>query len=75
MLAILMIGLQIREWDELMEIVKSVLWVERVFDRSHESIREEVMQILHTSVGNVTSPTKEEAESEKSVQGDSQYTH
>ncbi|KAF2245891.1 hypothetical protein BU26DRAFT_541941 [Trematosphaeria pertusa] len=61
-LAVVMGGLQIREWEELMQIVKRVLWVEKVFANSEESIREEVMRILRraTPVGKIA----EEVESE-----------
>ncbi|KAH9882667.1 hypothetical protein J1614_000903 [Plenodomus biglobosus] len=46
MLAVLMGGLQLREWEWLMELVKSVVWVEQVFVGSDELIRDEVMQIV-----------------------------
>ncbi|KAF2125502.1 hypothetical protein P153DRAFT_348731 [Dothidotthia symphoricarpi CBS 119687] len=45
MMAVMMSGMQIREWDELMQVVRSVLWVEVVFSGSEELVRDEVMQI------------------------------
>lgn len=58
-LAVLMSGLQIQEWEELMEIVKNVLWVERVFASSAESIQQEVLRILQMPTGDVTPVTEE----------------
>jgi hypothetical protein len=46
MLAIVMGGLQLNHWDDVMQIVKSVLWVEKVFAGSDDLIREEVMAII-----------------------------
>lgn len=46
MLAVLMRGSQITEWEALMRIVKGVLWVEKVFGDSEDNIREEVMGIV-----------------------------
>lgn len=60
-LAVLMGGLQIQDWDGLMQVIKSVLWVERVFARSDEGIRDEVLNILHFPRDNVT-PLLEEIE-------------
>ncbi|KAF2685216.1 hypothetical protein K458DRAFT_388110 [Lentithecium fluviatile CBS 122367] len=57
-LAVLMNGLQIQEWDEFMQIVKSVLWVERVFASSYEGVRAEVLSILQVTTRNVTPVTK-----------------
>ncbi|KAF3032390.1 hypothetical protein E8E12_003484 [Didymella heteroderae] len=46
MLAMVMSGMQLRSWDELMEVVKGVLWVDSVFAGSDELIRDEVMHIV-----------------------------
>lgn len=46
MLAIVMSGMQLHEWGELMEVVKGVLWVDSVFAGSDELISDEVMQIV-----------------------------
>jgi hypothetical protein len=46
MLAIIMGGLRLNNWEDLMLIVKSVLWVEKVFAGSDDLIREEVMAIV-----------------------------
>ncbi|KAH7067953.1 hypothetical protein FB567DRAFT_541528 [Paraphoma chrysanthemicola] len=43
MLAVLMGGMQIATWDDLMRTVKGVLWVERAFASSDELIRDEVL--------------------------------
>jgi hypothetical protein len=45
MLAIIMTGLQLNHWDDLMQIVKSVLWVESVFTGTDDLIKDEVMAI------------------------------
>jgi hypothetical protein len=47
MLGILMSGMQLYQWDDIMSIVKSVLWVEKVFAGVDELIRDEVMQIVN----------------------------
>ena len=47
MLGILMSGLQLQEWDDIMQIVKSVLWVDKIFAGTDELIRDEVMQIVN----------------------------
>jgi hypothetical protein len=47
MLAIVMTGMQLQEWDKMMHVVKGVLWVEKVFAGSDELIRDEVMQIVN----------------------------
>jgi hypothetical protein len=49
LLAMLMSGMQIKDWDELLRVVKSVLWVDRVFVNSEEAIRDEVMAIITSS--------------------------
>jgi hypothetical protein len=46
MLGVLMSGLQLRAWDDLMAIVKSVLWVDRVYAGSDDLIRDEVVQCV-----------------------------
>ncbi|KAF2269412.1 hypothetical protein CC78DRAFT_539961 [Lojkania enalia] len=46
MLAVLMNGMQIKEWEELIQVVQNVLWVESVFASSDEVIRDEVMAIM-----------------------------
>lgn len=46
MLAIVMGGLQLDNWDDLMEIVKKVLWVEKAFAGTDGLIRDEVMAIV-----------------------------
>ncbi|KAL1597192.1 hypothetical protein SLS60_008774 [Paraconiothyrium brasiliense] len=64
-LAVLMNGLQFREWDELMQVVKSVLWTERIFANSDNSLRHEVMSILRLpGTGDVT-PVLEDLEDEE----------
>jgi hypothetical protein len=58
MLAIVIMGMQVQEWGQVMQILKSVLWVEKVFAGSDELIRDEVMQIVHKEqVGNVPGDT------------------
>ena len=47
MLGIVMNGMHLQEWEEVMEIVKDVLWVEKVLAGTDELIRDEVMQIAH----------------------------
>jgi hypothetical protein len=49
LLAMLMNGMQIQEWEELLQVVKSVLWVDKVFVNSEEAIRDEVMAIITKS--------------------------
>ena len=53
MLGILMSGMQLHEWDDIMLIVKSVLWVEKVFAGTDELIRDEVMQIVNHNPMNI----------------------
>ncbi|KAG9193184.1 hypothetical protein G6011_03219 [Alternaria panax] len=53
MLGILMSGMQLQEWDDVMSIVKSVLWVEKVFAGTDELIRDEVMQIVNHNPMNI----------------------
>jgi hypothetical protein len=65
-LAVLMGGMKIREWDELVQVVKGVLWVDRVFASSDDGIRDDVMNILCASgTGDVT-PVLTEIEEEES---------
>jgi len=45
MLAMVMSGMQIQDWDSLLGVVKGVLWVEGVSAGSDELIRNEVMTI------------------------------
>jgi hypothetical protein len=47
MLAAVMAAMQLQEWDEIMQIVKGVLWVEKVFAGSDELIQDEMMQIIN----------------------------
>lgn len=47
MLAIVMNGMHTRNWGELMDVVRSVLWADRVSAGSDELIRDEVMQIVN----------------------------
>ncbi|KAJ4346443.1 uncharacterized protein N0V89_010372 [Didymosphaeria variabile] len=64
-LAVLMNGLQIREWSELTQVVQSVLWAERIFASSDGSLRDDVMSILRLpGTGDVT-PVLEEIEDEE----------
>jgi hypothetical protein len=46
MLAVLIGGMQLQEWDDVMQAVKSVLWVEKVFAGSDDLVRDEVMAIV-----------------------------
>jgi hypothetical protein len=46
LLAIVMSGMQLRSWGELMEVVKSVVWVDNIFAGSDDLIGDEVMQIV-----------------------------
>lgn len=56
MLAMLMKGLQFREWSELLQVVKDVLWVDKVFARSDKLVRVEVMQMVRESSVLMESP-------------------
>lgn len=47
MLGILMSGMQLQGWDGIMQVVKSVLWVEKVFAGTDELIRDEVMKVVN----------------------------
>lgn len=58
-LARLMDELQVREWDGLMQVVKSVLWVERMFGNGDGSIRDEVLSMLRLHAGAAASVLEE----------------
>ncbi|KAF1847854.1 uncharacterized protein K460DRAFT_384132 [Cucurbitaria berberidis CBS 394.84] len=47
MLGVLTSGMQLQGWDGTMQVVKSVLWVEKVYAGTDELIRDEVMHIVH----------------------------
>jgi hypothetical protein len=47
MLAILMSGMQLQEWEAMMQIIKRVLWVEKLYAVSDELIRDEVIHIVN----------------------------
>lgn len=53
MLAVLMSRMHLRSWDELMQVVKSVLWEEHVFAGSEDIVREEVLKALRLPKGSV----------------------
>ncbi|KAF1363411.1 hypothetical protein EJ07DRAFT_152225 [Lizonia empirigonia] len=59
MLAMLMKGLQLREWNEFLQVVKDVLWVDKVFARSDKLVRVEVMQMVSQSSVLMESPVIE----------------
>ncbi|KAH6638809.1 hypothetical protein C7974DRAFT_387349 [Boeremia exigua] len=46
MLAMVMSGMQLENWSELLDVVKGVLWVDGVFAGSDDLIRDEVMSIV-----------------------------
>jgi hypothetical protein len=46
MLAMVMSGMQLQHWGELLEVVKGVLWVDKISAGTDELIRDEVMQIV-----------------------------
>jgi hypothetical protein len=46
MLATIAMSMQLQQWDELMQVLKGVLWVEKVFAGSDGVIRDEVMQVV-----------------------------
>jgi hypothetical protein len=46
MLAVVTGGMQLNNWDGIMQIVKSILWNERVFTGTDDLIRDEVMAIV-----------------------------
>jgi hypothetical protein len=54
-LAVLMSGWQMQEWDELMALVKSVLWVDLVFGSSGDSVRDDVLSIMQMPASSVSS--------------------
>jgi hypothetical protein len=47
MLAAVMAAVQLREWDEIMQIVEGVLWVVKVSAGSDELIQDGIMQIIN----------------------------
>lgn len=54
MLAAVMTGMELQEWDEMLQVIKGVLWVEKVFASSDELIRDEVVRIVREqSMGSV----------------------
>lgn len=53
-LAVLMRGMQMQEWEELVQVVKSVLWVDNIIASSDDTIRDEVLNILRLPTRNVT---------------------
>lgn len=69
MLAVLMGGLGIREWDEMLQVVKSVLWVDRVFasnyDETVASVRDEVLNILYLPETGAVTPVLDEIEGDE----------
>jgi hypothetical protein len=55
MLAVVVKGMHLQEWDEVFSMLKSVLWVEKVYTGSDELLRDEVMQLINQGwVGNPT---------------------
>ncbi|KAL6704519.1 hypothetical protein ACN47E_008148 [Coniothyrium glycines] len=46
MLAVLMSGMQLLEWQDIMKLIKSVLWVDKVYGGTDDLIRDEVLQIV-----------------------------
>ena len=46
MLAAVMMGMQLQQWNEVMQVLQGVLWVEKVFAGSDELIKDEVMRIV-----------------------------
>jgi hypothetical protein len=46
MLGIVMAGMGIGAWEDLIGVVKSVMWVGEVCDRTEEGIREEMMAVV-----------------------------
>ena len=47
MLAMVMSGMQLQHWGELLDVVKGVLWVDKLSAGTDELIRDEVMQIVN----------------------------
>lgn len=58
-LAVLMGGLQIRDWEGLMQVVKGVLWVDGVFASGEGGLKDEVLSILRVPAREMT-PVLEE---------------
>jgi hypothetical protein len=42
-----MMCMQLQEWDQIMQAVKGVLWIENIFTGSDELLRDDVMQIVN----------------------------
>jgi hypothetical protein len=47
MLAVVIKGMHLHKWDEVLSTLKNVLWVEKVYTGSDALIRDEVMQIVN----------------------------
>jgi hypothetical protein len=47
MLALVIKGMHLQEWDEIMSTLKNILWVEKVYMGSDELLRDDVMQHLN----------------------------
>lgn len=47
MLAAVMMSMQLQQWDEIMQVLQGVLWVDKVFAGTDELIRDEVMRIVN----------------------------
>jgi hypothetical protein len=66
MLAVVIKGMHLHKWDEVLSTLKNILWVEKVHTLSDELLRDEVMQIVNQdcvgdTVAGSTSPTRLEA--------------
>lgn len=57
-LAVLMSGWQMREWDELIKLIKGVLWADVIFASSDDAIREDVLSIMQTPTGHMSPLTE-----------------
>lgn len=49
-LAVLMAGMQISEWKGLMDVVKGVLWVDKIFGDGDRALQEEVLGLLALNI-------------------------
>ncbi|KAH7075765.1 hypothetical protein BKA63DRAFT_512323 [Paraphoma chrysanthemicola] len=47
MLAAVMMSMQLQQWDEIMQVLQGVLWVDKVFAGIDELIRDEIMRIVN----------------------------
>jgi hypothetical protein len=55
MLAVVVMGMELQEWGVILQVVKNVLWADKVFDGSDELIRDKVMKIINEqSTGNMS---------------------